>query len=335
MTQRWKQARLAVAAFFVLGLALAAILPRAIVTDANAADAPKARKAAAAKPDAPKPDAAAKSDSAADEKAIRATADAFVAAFDAGDAKAIGALFTPDAQYTDEDGQEFRGRAEIEQEYAGVFKSNRGATMTVIIESIRMLGTNVAIEKGVAKVKPAKGEATASRYTVVHVKRDGNWLMAVGHDAPYVDVANGEYLKDLEWLIGDWAPRSKNQPLHIKFDWLAQKNFIRNTFRITKDDEQSLTGGQIIGWNPKLGKIVSWHFDAQGGFGNDVWTKDGEKWVIEASGTFRDGSESSSVNILTPIDANTFTWQSIDRKLEGVSIPDTDPVTIVRVESGK
>ena len=35
------------------------------------------------------------------------------------------------------------------------------------------------------------------------------------------------------------------------------------------------SGGQIIGWNPKLGKIVSMHFDAKGGFGNDVWIKDG------------------------------------------------------------
>ena len=98
---------------------------------------------------------------------------------------------------------------------------------------------------------------------------------------------------------------------------------------------QRLTGGQIIGWNPKLGRIVSWHFDAQGGFGNDVWTQDGSKWVIEATGVFRDGSESSAVNIVTPIDANSFTWQSVKRTLDGVNLPDIKPVKIVRVPSGK
>ena len=67
----------------------------------------------------------------------------------------------------------------------------------------------------------------------------------------------------------------------------------------------------------------------RGGFGNDVWTKDGSKWVIEASGVFRDGAESTSVNILTPIDANSFTWQSVNRTLDGVSLPDTQPVKIV------
>ena len=104
---------------------------------------------------------------------------------------------------------------------------------------------------------------------------------------------------------------------------MAQKNFIKNTFTATKDGKTTLTGGQIIGWNPKLGRIVSWHFDAQGGFGNDVWTKDGSKWVIEATGVFRDGSESTAVNIITPVDANSFTWQSVKRTLDGVALPNT------------
>ena len=159
--------------------------------------------------------------------------------------------------------------------------------------------------------------------------------MVVGHDAPYVEVTSGDHLQDLEWLIGQWAPEAKNQPLRIRFEWMAQQNFIKNTFLIAKDGEDSLTGGQIIGWHPKLGRIVSWHFDAHGGFGNDVWIKDGTKWVIEASGMFRDGSESSSVNILTPLDADSFTWQSTNRKLEGVSLPDAAPVKIVRVKSEK
>ena len=96
-----------------------------------------------------------------------------------------------------------------------------------------------------------------------------------------------------------------------------------------------MTGGQIIGWDPKLGKIVSWHFDAQGGYGKDMWTKDGAKWVIEATGVLRDGSESSSVNIVTPLEPNSFTWQSIKRTLDGVSLPDVLPAKLVKVQAGK
>ena len=272
----------------------------------------------------------------ADETAIRATADAFIKAFDRGDAKAVGALWAPDAEYMDESGQSFQGRDAIEKEYAEAFQRLHGAIMTIKIESIRFLGPDIALEKGVARVKSPGGVADmAARYTVVHNKRDGHWVRVFGRDAPYVPTSNEDYLKDLEWLIGDWAPAAKDQPLRLHFEWMAQKNFIKNTYIVTKDGQSALTGGQIIGWNPRLGRIVSWHFDAQGGFGEDVWTKDGSKWVIEAKGTLRDGSQSTSVNIATPTDANSFTWQSINRTLDGVRLPDVPPAKLVRVQPGK
>jgi uncharacterized protein (TIGR02246 family) len=303
----------------------------------TAAD-PKTTTAAdpAAANSAPSPFAPEALQASADEKAIRATADDFVKAFNAADAKAIGAQWATDAQYTDESGESFHGRVAIEKEYADLFNQHRSATISVAIESIRFFGPDIAIEKGIAKIKLLSPEAhMAARYTVVHAKRDGQWVMVVGRDAPYVPGLEKDYLKDLEWLIGEWVMEGKEGGLRLKFEWMAQRNFIKNTFVVNKADGAELTGGQIIGWNPKLGRIVSWHFDAQGGFGNDAWTKDGPKWMIEASGTFRDGSQSSAVNILTPVDANAFTWQSVHRTLDGVNLPNTPPVKIVRVKSGK
>ena len=58
----------------------------------------------AAAKSAPSPFAAEALAASADEKAIRATADDFVKAFNAADAKAIGALWATDAEYTDESG---------------------------------------------------------------------------------------------------------------------------------------------------------------------------------------------------------------------------------------
>ena len=87
--------------------------------------------------------------------------------------------------------------------------------------------------------------------------------------------------------------RGQRPPVGDPFRVDGARNFIKNTYMATKDGKLTLTGGQIIGWNPKLGRIVSWHFDAEGGFGDDAWTKDGSKWVIEATGVFRNGSEST------------------------------------------
>ena len=49
----------------------------------------------------------------------------------------------------------------------------------------------------------------------------------------------------------------------------------------------------------------------------------------------RDGSESTSVNIVTPLTPTASLWQSIKRTLDGVSLPDTPPVKIVRVRASK
>ncbi|MGO8744847.1 MAG: YybH family protein [Thermoguttaceae bacterium] len=323
---------------FILGAILllvatcAALAQQGFVAAVQPADAPPGGAVAPSKPGT----AAATIGNEADEKAIRATADEFVKVFNAGDAKAIGALWATDAEYTDESGQTYHGRAAIEKEYADLFKEHRGATMTVTIESIRFLGPDIAVEKGIAKVKfPGTDALLGARYTVVHARRDGAWIMVVGRDAPYVPGSNEDYLKDLEWLIGDWNLAAKDRSLKLHFEWMAQRNFLKNTYMAAKDGKSVLTGGQIIGWDPKLARIVSWHFDAEGGFGHDVWTKDGSKWVIEAAGVFRNGSESTAVNVLTAVDANTFTWQSLKRTLDGVALPNTAPVKMVRVQSGK
>jgi len=282
------------------------------------------------------PAPAPKSSTADDEKAIRATADEFVKAFDSADAKTIAAQWSTDAEYTDESGQEFQGRAAIEKLYADLFRDHPGATVTVSIDSIRFLGPDIAIEKGIAKAKlPKEGAATAARYTVTHARRGGKWLMVVGRDSPYVADSNEDYLKDLEWMIGEWKPAAKGAGLEVKSEWLANHNFIKNSYTITTDGKASQSGAQIVGWNPRLGKIVAWHFGADGGFGDSVWTKDGGKWVLEAHGTLRDGSESMAVNIITPIDANNFTFQSVQRTLDGVHLPDVGPVKISRVAAAK
>lgn len=140
------------------------------------------------------------------------------------------------------------------------------------IDSIRMLGADIAIEKGIAAVKSPKAESSAARYTVVHARRNGKWIMVDCKDAPYVSAADEDYLKDLAWLIGDWKINAgaKGEDRRIKFEWVAGRNFIKSNYNVVKDGKATLTGGQIIGWHPKRGVIVSMHFDANGGFGNDT-----------------------------------------------------------------
>ena len=181
MNKPLKNVRFRVAAILLLGAALAAIGQQGSVTAAPAAGAAPGGAAAQSNPSTPP----ATIGSQSDEKGIRATADDFVKAFDAGDAKAVGALWATDAEYTDEAGRSYHGRAAIQQEYADLFKEHHGATVTVSIESIRFLGPDIAMEKGIAQVKfPSDSAAMGSRYTVVHARRDGQWIMVQGAMPP-------------------------------------------------------------------------------------------------------------------------------------------------------
>jgi hypothetical protein len=72
-------------------------------------------------------------------------------------------------------------------------------------------------------------------------------------------------------------------------------------------------------------------FDSDGGFGEAVWTKKGNRWIIQAKDTSGEGQKMTSQNILKVVDKDTFTWQSVDRQADGELLPNVDEVVVVRV----
>ena len=66
---------------------------------------------------------------------------------------------------------------------------------------------NVAIEDGVTEVAPEHGPPSRARYTIMHVKKDGQWQIDSVRDATYIPPTNYDNLRGLEWAIGD---RSRN-----------------------------------------------------------------------------------------------------------------------------
>ena len=117
----------------------------------------------------------------ADEQAILAVAAAVVNTYNAHNVAALAALFTKEAEIVGEDGAAFHGREAIERTFALIFQEHPESRMEVSIQSIRFVSPAVAMEDGTTTVTHCAGEpAEHSRYTVVHVKHDGKWLMARG-----------------------------------------------------------------------------------------------------------------------------------------------------------
>lgn len=137
-------------------------------------------------------------------------------------------------------------------------------------------------------------------------------------------------LDQLAWMVGRWVDAEKDSTVSSRCTWTQNHKFLTQSFRITIDGKQSLEGVQKIGWDPAEKRIRSWIFDSEGGFGEGRWIKDGDRWEVKTTFVLADGERASSVSVYTPVDANMYRWQSVDREIGGEMQPNIPEVTVVR-----
>ncbi|NQV23496.1 MAG: SgcJ/EcaC family oxidoreductase [Rhodopirellula sp.] len=267
-----------------------------------------------------------------DEAAIRQADASFLKAYIQGDAESAAALFTPDAEYVDELGNVFQGRAAIEESLAAFFAKNPGCKLEMNIDTIRFISSGVAVEDGSTRVTLPESEvAVDSRYTTVYVKTDGKWLVASVRDhAPRNRREHHAQLQQLQWLVGDWVDEGDDSIVTFSCQPADHGNFLLRTFTIRTAGHAVMSGTQRIGWDPLTSKLRTWIFDSEGAYGEGLWHRDGENWVLKTSGVTADGQMASSTSIYTFVNEHTMTWQSVDHEIAGVQQPDSEVVTIVR-----
>lgn len=267
-----------------------------------------------------------------DENAIRQAGEAFAAAYNAHDPRAIAALFAPDGELVDPEGSAEMGRAAIERVFGAVFGEYPEAAMTIAIESIRFPSANLAVEDGVATVAhEPEGQVEPNRYTATHLKHaDGKWLLASVRDLENkTETAAGE-LEQLAWLIGDWIDESPDSLVVTSYRWTENHCYITSEFSIRVAGKPVLTGSQRIGWDPLAKVIRNWVFDSEGGFAAGVFSRDGNRWIVKQTGVARDGQPVSATNTITALSNDRFSWESRDRMMGGAPLAEVEPVTVVR-----
>jgi len=272
----------------------------------------------------------------AEEKAVRQTAQAFTDAFNKGDAKAVAALWATDGDYS-VGRNSVTGRDAILKLYEEFFKAHPGSKMEVKIESVRVVAPTVSVEQGTASVRDSpNGPPTASAYSAIHVKqKDGKWLMASVRESEMPTLLRQD-LKELGWLVGSWAAEGDAAKVHITYEWIANKNFIRGETKVRAKEgaEETIGGTQILGRDPLTGQIASWYFNADGGHGYGAWTKNGNRWLVQSQGTTADGVPSTAVNIHYHADDHVMSWHSVNRTLGGQPLPDTKEIVFEREVGG-
>jgi len=272
---------------------------------------------------------------AADEAEIRKSVQSYVAAFNRGDAQAVARHWSNEGAYVSPSGQRFQGRESIEQEFEAYFSEGTGQRIELGSPTFRFLAPNVAVEEGTARVSRGGEPPTETSYLAIHVNQKDGWKLDSVRETvvPATAPSHYERLKELEWLIGTWIDQDEESTIKTVCEWTKNKNFITRSFSVSIKDRIEIEGTQVIGWDPAAKTIRSWMFDSEGGFGEALWSRQGNRWTIQASQTLSGGEKASAVNILTYVDRNTLKWQSIGREIDGELLPNIEEVTVVRTQS--
>ncbi|HEU0028026.1 MAG TPA: SgcJ/EcaC family oxidoreductase [Ktedonobacterales bacterium] len=125
---------------------------------------------------------------AADEQAVRALYRRLLDGWNARDSEAMAAPFAEDAEVIGFDGSQMVGRAEIAATMAAVFADHLTAEYVALVRGVRFLALDAAILRADAGLLP-RGQsdlnpALNARQTVVAVRRDGVWRIALFQNTP-------------------------------------------------------------------------------------------------------------------------------------------------------
>ncbi len=267
-----------------------------------------------------------------EQGAIRESVESYVSAFNRADADAIALLWSPEAVYTHPvSGQQFVGREAIQQQFTDTFADAKEAKLKLAVttNSIQFISPGVAIEQGTAVLTGMDPTPVESEYSAIYVKRDGKWLMdRLSEDVAFEPPSHHEQLKELDWLVGRWTDQDDQATVVTECNWTKNKNFLVRSFTVTIQDRIDMSGIQFIGWDPSSKQIRSWVFDSDGGFGQGTWERKGNRWYVKQKGVLYDGRDSSSVNVISYLDDNSCTLQSIHRMVDGELLPNIDEVVV-------
>ncbi len=132
-------------------------------------------------------------------------------------------------------------------------------------------------------------------------------------------------------MLGDWVDESESVKATSNVRWADNKSFLIRTYQVEVKGEKAKSGTMFIGWDPQTGQIKSWLFDAEGGHGEGLWTRTGEKeWVVKAQGVLRDGRPTSATQIHVVLNKDSVKTSSVDRIVGGQIAPDIADVVMVR-----
>ena len=153
------------------------------------------------------------------------------------------------------------------------------------------------------------------------------WPLSASEKSEIKTLFDGTALRHLAVSL-----RSRDDDAEVELDcnWSKNRNYLTRSFKISVDGDTSFSGMQLIGWDPTAKAIRSWTFDSNGTFAEATWQQKAGRWFLRNRGTLADGRSATMINVMKQVDADSFTWQTIERTAGGELLPNIDEIQIVR-----
>jgi uncharacterized protein (TIGR02246 family) len=270
------------------------------------------------------------------EKAIQAAVDSYTAAFNNRDLDGFLAHFADDADYLDQGGKQYTGKAALAKLFKRTLAGLRDQKLKTTITSLRFLRPDVAIADGKVDFTPSDGVSDSGRFTAIWTKTGDKWVLSSVRDlseSPASEDAAAP-LQQLAWLVGDWTHEDPTYSVQISGRWTLNKSFLLVEYTVKDKENEELTVVQYFGWDPVDSVIRAWFFDSQGGYGGGDWVREGNTWSANWNGVLSGGRTASSVSSFKYLDNNSFLFRSVDREIDGLPMDDVE-AKYVRKAVGK
>jgi uncharacterized protein (TIGR02246 family) len=298
---------------------------------------------------------------------FEARAAGFKKMFNEGKAKELAAQFLPDGELIDDQGNLYQGRQELQDLFERFFATYPGAKLTMAVDSVRTIGSRLAIEEGTRIVTAERGPVTARgessdsattvtvaaatgssgegseksaiytkpveaqlRYVCVWSKVGDDWKVAsVREFANDPPPTPYDMLQPLEWLVGDWVSEGGDSAVRISYRWSDDGNYLLGDYEVTAGGKTTMDSVQRIGWDPLRQQIRSWLFDSDGGYGEGQWTTLENGYMIRSSAVTPDGGIGSANIEAKKLSDSRFVLKGTDRIVGDAPVEDFE-ITVTK-----
>ncbi|MEY3898109.1 MAG: hypothetical protein RLZZ214_3630, partial [Verrucomicrobiota bacterium] len=243
------------------------------------------------------------------------------------DAAAIAALFTENGEITDLEAQDVTsGREEIKAHYDEIFADKDSAAVALEVDSVRLVGPDLAIEDGTVHFTFPGDDfpARSKTYTAVLRKNEGGvWQIASTRSLQDVTGTAGHLAELANQLKGDWTSQKEETRYDLAIGWDDSGQYVTGELLVTKADAKPLRSTLRFGWDTVHKTISCWTFDDAGGFAKADWTPVGDVWQVRTEGATAQGESMSANQSLAFDGKEAFIWAGKDRLINGEDQPES------------